>query len=110
MSDTQPPSSPFPASPPELHSPEPAVPEPVVTEPPAGPAHLAVTQPSFFQYAKKAFFAAIAAAIIATTPVILGDAAGGFTQEEIIACVGVFVTALVVGFFATFAPTNTPRS
>jgi hypothetical protein len=88
----------------------PAVPLPApVAEPPAGPEHLALTRPSFFQYAKKAFVAAIAAAVVATTPVILGDAAGGFTQDEIIACVGVFVTALVVGFFATFAPTNKPR-
>jgi hypothetical protein len=82
---------------------------PVVAEPPAGPEHLAPTQPNFFQYAKKAFFAAIAAAVVATTPVVLGDAVDGFTQTEIIACVGVFVTALVVGFFATFVPTNTPR-
>lgn len=84
--------------------------QPVILPPavasPAGPKHLASTPPSFFQTTRKAFAAALAAAIVATAPVVYGDAAGGFTQDEVLACVGVFVGAAVVGFFATYLPTN----
>lgn len=64
------------------------------------------SEASFFAKAKKAFSGALAAGIVAAAPVVIAESADGFTWPEVIAAVGVFAGAAVIGFFSVFLPAN----